>query len=253
MGIDIGSFRNDDAQAITIGNYANEMTALYVCQTPGIDPPFFRDEAVSNGVGPVTRIQLTFGILFGDFDMDSRLDILSCNGHLEADIQAVQSSQNYRQSPQLLWNCGQDYDTEFVPLEEASLTGDFTKPMVGRGAARADIDGDGDLDLLLFSAGEAPRLLRNDQATGNHWLRIIVRRKNNVSPIGTTVRLTLEDGQTLTRTVMPTCSYQSQSELPLSFGLGQQPKIASAEVILPGEQPKPFDIEGLDRVLELEL
>ena len=171
MGIDWGDFSNDEALGLAIGNFANEMTALYVCQTPGMPEPVFRDEAVSNGIGPVTRTELTFGVLFADFDLDSRLDILACNGHLEEDIQKVQSSQHYEQPPQLLWNCGSDYDSEFMVASEDKTGSAFTKRMVGRGAARADIDGDGDIDVLLFSSGGKPRLLRNDQKLGNHWLR----------------------------------------------------------------------------------
>lgn len=235
MGIDIACFRNSDALGITIGNFANEMTALYVCQTPGF--PNFRDEAVSNGIGPVTRTELTFGVMFADLDLDQRLDIVACNGHLEEDIQKVQSSQTYEQPPQILWNCGPEYDNEFMIVPEENTGTQFAKRMVGRGAARADIDNDGDLDLLLFSSGGKPRLLRNDQTTGNHWVRFkLIGSSVNLDAIGTTVRLTLPDDTVLTRTVMPTCSYQSQSELPLTFGLGECDSLKSAEVTWPNGQ-----------------
>ncbi|MFY9253144.1 MAG: CRTAC1 family protein [Fuerstiella sp.] len=250
MGIDAACFRNSDAVGITIGNFANEMTALYVCQTPGMAEPVFRDEAVSNGIGPVTRTELTFGVLFADFDLDSRLDILACNGHLEEDIQKVQSSQHYEQPPQLLWNCGSDYDSEFMVASEDKTGSAFTKRMVGRGAARADIDGDGDIDVLLFSSGGKPRLLRNDQKLGNHWLRFkLTGTKTNKDAIGAVVQVVLPDDSVLTRTVMPTCSYQSQSELPLTFGLGEANEIKSAKVIWPRGSESTIDVPNVDTTI----
>lgn len=235
MGIDTACFRNTDAIAIAIGNFATEMTALYVSQAPGSPIPVFRDEAVSNGLGPLTRTDLKFGVLFLDADLDGRLDLFENNGHLEEDIQVVQASQHYEQSPHLLWNCGPDADSEFVMLSEQKTSADFMKRMVGRGASMADIDGDGDLDLVLFSSGGSPRLLRNDQQSGNHWLRVRLKGTScNRDAIGAQVDLTLPDGTVLVRTVMPTRSYQSQVELPVTFGLGQAAEFQSLKIHWPG-------------------
>lgn len=252
MGIDAAHFRNSDTIGITIGNFANEMTALYVCQTPGLDTPIFRDEAVSNGIGPVTRVELTFGVLFADLDLDGRLDIFGCNGHLEEDIRKVQASQHYEQPPQLLWNCGPEYDNEFMVVPEDKTSNGFVKPMVGRGATQADIDNDGDVDLLLFASGGRPRLLRNDQQTGNHWLRIKLHGSRcNKDAIGATVRLTLPDDTVLTQTVMPTCSYQSQRELVLTFGLGVAKTVKSASVKWPGSDEARIVIDAVNQMVEV--
>lgn len=252
MGLDFASFRNSAAVGIAIGNFATEMTALYVCQNPGMDMPVFRDEAVSNGIGPVTRTDLKFGVLFLDADLDGRLDLFENNGHLEEDISIVQSSQQYEQPPHLLWNCGPEEETEFVMLGENKTSADFAKRMVGRGAAMADIDADGDLDLVLFASGARPRLLRNDQASGHHWLRVRLQGvSSNRDGIGAQLELLLADGTRQFRTVMPTRSYQSQVELPVTFGLGKNTTIRELKVTWPGGRQQMVVPESVDRQIDV--
>ena len=252
MGIDTACFRNSDAVGIAIGNFATEMTALYVCQTPGATIPIFRDEAVSNGIGPVTRTDLKFGILFIDADLDGRLDLFENNGHLEEDIKVVQASQQYEQPPHLLWNCGTEFDNEFIMLSEAKTGADFQKRMVGRGAAMADIDADGDLDLILFSSGGKPRLLRNDQKSGHHWLRLRLRgTKCNKDAIGAVVNVTLPNSTVLSRTVMPTRSYQSQTELPVTFGLGSAELVKEIAIRWPDGTSQKLSGISVDQQLEV--
>jgi hypothetical protein len=252
MGIDAACFRNTAALGIAIGNFATEMTALYVCQTPGQPFPMFRDEAVSNGIGPVTRTDLKFGVLFLDADLDGRLDLFENNGHLEEDISLVQSSQQYEQPPHLLWNCGTKFDNEFVMLPKEKTSEDFMIRMVGRGASMADIDGDGDLDLVLFSSGGRPRLLRNDQSLGHHWLRFKLHGStSNKDAIGAEVRLALPDGTVLQRTVMPTRSYQSQVELPVTFGLGSVAQVKEVTVRWPDGEQQTVEVQKLDQMIEV--
>jgi hypothetical protein len=158
MGIDVARHRNDGALGIAIGNFANEMTALYVSQ--GRDG-LYADEAIPEGIGPASRLPLKFGVFFFDYDLDGWLDLLSANGHLEEEISKIQKSQHYRQPAQLFWNSGAT-EGGFVEIHADRAGPDLFQPLVGRGSAYADLDGDGDLDVVLFQAHGAPLLLRND-------------------------------------------------------------------------------------------
>lgn len=248
MGIDTAHFRNSDQIGIAIGNFATEMTALYVSQGRTLQ---FTDEAVPSGLGPQTRMELTFGTLFCDLDLDGRLDLVAANGHLEDEINRVQPSQHYAQPPHVFWNCGTHEATEFVPVSKEKCGADFLKPLVGRGAACADLDGDGDLDLLLAAIGSPPRLLRNDQQTGHHWLRVeLTGKKSNRPAIGAKIELRLAD-RTLYGQVMPTRSYLSQTELPVTFGLGSSDHIEEMTVIWPGGKRQSVKEPGVDSVLRI--
>lgn len=246
MGIDTAWFRNSSAVGIAIGNFSNEMTALYVAKTKDLQ---FRDEAVANGLGPASRIELKFGVLFADLDLDCRQDLFSANGHLEIEINKVQSSQHYEQSPHLFWNCGPDSATEFELVVAAKTGTDFVKPNVGRGAAYADIDGDGDLDLLISSSGQAPRLLRNDQTLGHHWVRFQLTggEKINRDAIGAVVEVRTGN-VTQRRQVMPTRSYLSQVELPVTFGLGSAEKVDDVRIRWPDGSTQELNDVGIDKL-----
>ena len=229
MGLDTADFRNDGSLGIAIGNFANEMTALYVSQQ---EPLQFADEAIVSGIGPKSRTALTFGVLFLDYDLDGRLDLLTANGHIEQEIQKVQASQHYEQAPHLFWNAGVGGRTTFVPVA-AGAGGDLFRPMVARGVAAADIDGDGDLDLVLTGVAGPPRLLRNDQKTGHHWVRLaLTGTASNRDAIGAVIELTV-GGDTLRRAVMPTRGYLSQSELPVTFGLGDRTSVDEVRIRWP--------------------
>jgi enediyne biosynthesis protein E4 len=242
MGIDAAAFRNDLSIGVAIGNFANEMSALYVSRSRNLQ---FYDAAVANGFGPATRLELTFGVLFLDFDLDGRLDIFQSNGHLEDQIAKVQASQHYEQAPQLFWNAGSQYPTEFMKCKEADTGSDFQSPLVGRGSSYADIDGDGDLDIVIVACGQKPRLLRNDQSLGNHWLRVKLEGSGgNKHGIGALV--TLERGEAIqTRRISPTRSYLSQVELPVTFGLGTQAAIDRVTIQWPdGKIQKISDVKA---------
>lgn len=252
MGIDAAHFRNNDSVGITIGNFSNEMTALYVASDNAMQ---FVDEAISSGLGPTTRLSLTFGIFFFDYDLDGRLDLFASNGHLEQDINRVQPSQFYEQPPQLFWNCGSQFDTEFLQVSKEVIGTEFTQPLVGRGSAYADIDSDGDLDLVIATTGQKPRLLRNDQELKHHWIRFAIQGdQSNLNAIGSLVEVDL-GSEVLRRRITPTKSYLSQSELPVTFGLGQEDEIKEVRITWPDGTTRvveEFELQTTNRIEKAE-
>jgi len=248
MGIDVSRFRDNGALGIAIGNFANEMTALYVSYQ---DQMQFMDEAVSTGLGPNSRIELKFGVFFWDYDLDGRLDLFTANGHIEDDINRVQSSQHYEQPPHVFWNCGSQHDTEFLPVTEKHCGPDLLRPLVGRGASYADIDGDGDLDVVITAIGRPPRLLRNDLRSKNSWLRFkLTGTHSNREAIGAWIEVALDD-RILRRQVMPTRSYLSQVELPVTIGLGAISHVSRVTVHWPDGSQQDIKIDGLNRTYDV--
>ena len=118
MGVDAGYYRNDAELGFAIGNFANEMTSLYISQG---DPSLYADEAIGEGVGAPSRVMLSFGLLFLDYDLDGRLDILQANDHLESEINRVDPSQTYEQATQLFWNAGPESRQGFLPVAPVDI------------------------------------------------------------------------------------------------------------------------------------
>jgi hypothetical protein len=244
MGVDTSRFTADGKLGVGIGNFANEMTALYV--ENGVN---FTDEAISWGVGPASRLLLKFGLFFFDYDLDGRPDLLTSNGHLEEEISKVQASQSYRQPAQLFWNAG---DAGFLNVSTNRAGSDLFAPIVGRGSAFADVDRDGDLDVVLTQVGGAPVLLRNDQQLNHHFVRLkLVGTKSPRDAQGAWVKLTA-GGKPQWAQVMPTKSYLSSSEPVLTFGLGANTKIDSLEVHWPSGARQTLDTLPVDQLTVLE-
>jgi enediyne biosynthesis protein E4 len=213
MGTDAADIDDSGWPSLVIGNFTNESMALYKDDASGL----FVDESARSGIAPMTVQSLTFGCFFMDYDLDGRLDIVAANGHVSDDIAVVQPTLRYAQPMGLYRNIG---NRKFEDVS-AKLGVAIKKPVVGRGLAYADFDNDGDLDLVITANNGPARLLRNDNANQNDVLRVkLIGTKSNRDAIGARVTLT-GAGAPLTRMVKGGSSYLSQSELPLTFGLGK--------------------------------
>jgi enediyne biosynthesis protein E4 len=155
-------------------------------------------------------------VFFFDYDLDGHPDIFAANGHIEEEIGRVQPKVQYKQIPLMFRNLGKGRFESVGP----SLGPAFNVAQVARGAAYADVDGDGDLDILITTNHGPARLLRNDGGNKNHWLTVrTVGTKSNRDGIGAIVRVEDAAGTTI-QTVHSGSSYCSQSDLALTFGLG---------------------------------
>jgi hypothetical protein len=236
MGIDAADYDDSGRESLMIGNFSNEMVALYHNEGRGL----FIDDAAAAGIGQPSLLTLAFGCFFFDFDLDGRLDIFVANGHVADEINRVQPSVTYAQSPHLFRGIGEGR----FEVYDGRVGADLPRPRVARGAAYADYDGDGDLDIALSVNGGPAILLRNDGGNANGWVRLKLRGgAANRDGIGALVRLT-SGGRTASRVVRSASSYASQSEMVLTFGLGGAsggtPSTVDVEVTWPGGKRQRF-------------
>jgi len=226
MGVDAADYDGSGRPSLIIGNFSNEMMALYHNEGNGL----FIDEAPRSAVGRASLLTLTFGCFFFDYDLDGRPDIFAANGHVADDIEHVQSRVTYAQRPHLFYNTGQKSFEDATAASGAALQ----RPMVARGAAYGDYDNDGDLDILVTVNNGPARLLRNDGGNRNNMLRVqTIGTTSNRDGIGARVDVVVRGGASLWQIVKTGSSYASQSELPLTFGLGRATDVDSIKVRWP--------------------
>jgi enediyne biosynthesis protein E4 len=232
MGVDTGDYENSGKPGVAITNFDNEMIGLYRATRPGT----YDDISVAAGVGLPSRSTLGFGCAFADVDLDGLLDLVVVNGHIDETVRNIRGNVGYAQAPQLFLNLGAG---KFRDV--AGEIGDaFAKPIVGRGLAYADFDRDGDLDLLITTNNGPAYLYRNENAAGNNSIRFhVVGTKSNRDGIGAIVRIFYE-GQSQIRMVKGGSSYLSQSELPVSFGVGKRTQIERAVIDWPSGRTEEF-------------
>ena len=238
MGITCSRFRNDLQTAVAIGNFANEMSAFFVAADD--KDPLFIDEAPAVGIGAATRDRLTFGMTFADLDLDGFEDLIAANGHVEPEISRVQASQSHAQPLDLFWNEGRQRRGRFQRLGVEQCGAGVFEPMVGRGLAVADVDGDGDLDFLVTANGGRPRLFINEKPAGRS-LRLDLRLPGGRrTAVGAVVELSTQAGRQMRR-VAPGGSYLSASETTLTFGLGDETEARSLKIRWPDGRTQEID------------
>jgi hypothetical protein len=216
MGVDVADFDNSGAPGVAITNFDNEMIGLYRASGGGN----YADAATQSGVGLASKDKLGFGCAFVDADLDGSLDLAVVNGHIDDTVRNVRNV-GYAQPPELFLNNGKGAFRDVA----SEIGGGFGQPKVGRGLAYGDFDRDGDADILMTTNNGPAFLFRNDQLAGNRSIRVrFVGTQSNRDAIGTSVRI-FHGGSSQSRLVKGGSSYLSQSELPVTFGLGKRDKV----------------------------
>ncbi len=233
MGIDVGVVDDTGEETIFVGNFSNEMIGVYRDLGNGS----YVDRAAISRIGNPSLLFLTFGVFLFDVDLDFDLDLLGVNGHVQPQIEEVQQAVTFRQSTLLFRNVG---DGRFEDISKESGA-PLQEKVVGRGAAYADYDQDGDLDILLVNNNAPAKLLRNDSQSQNRFLRVQLQGTiSNRDGIGARVTAFIGDRK-LPIYVKTGSTYLSQSELPLTFGSGRSPQIDRLVVEWPSGKRQEFN------------
>jgi hypothetical protein len=231
MGVDAADFDNSGTVGLAITNFEGEMIGLYKPESGG-----YRDIATQAGVGSQSRDRLGFGCLFADLDLDGRLDLVVANGHIDDTVRNIRGNVGHAQPPHLFLNQG---DARFVDVA-SSVGPTFAQPRVGRGLAYGDFDRDGDVDLLMTTNNGPAVLFRNDRTGDNRSLRFrLVGTTSNRDAIGASVRIFHADGSQ-SRMVRSGSSYLSQSERPVTFGVGRRDRVERVVVTWPSGRTEEF-------------
>ncbi|WP_149499937.1 CRTAC1 family protein [Roseiconus lacunae] len=238
LGLDSSVFREDETIAIVIANSTDKPNSFFIA------PPrrsAFVDAAGYNGFGSAANSQSAIGAFFFDVDLDGRLDVLTTHGGYGSSSEPA--------VPQVFWNAGRDAEAELIRLE--NLGESFERPINARGASFGDFDNDGDQDLVVLARGETAKFFRNDQSSGHHYLRLrLIGKRPSNDAVGAQVTV-IAGGQKQTRIVHSARGYLSQSEIELTFGLGEISKVDQVTVRWPDGASQVVSITGVDDQVEV--
>jgi len=243
MGVDAADYDRSGRPHLLVGNFSNQMLGLY-----HNDGNVFVDEAPRSAVGRASLLRLAFGVFFFDYDLDGWLDMFVANGHIEEEIGRIQAKVSYQQPPLVFRNTGHGLFEETTGRLGAALAA----PLVARGAAYGDFDRDGDLDVVVTTNDGPAHLYRNDGGNGNRWLAVrLIGSRANRDGIGAVVRVQSASGAQW-QTVRSGSSYCSQSDLALTFGIGQDPAVTRVAVEWPSGTRQEFREVAVNRLVTID-
>jgi hypothetical protein len=225
MGTDAADATGSGRMDLTVTHLDMQLARFY----QNLGDQTFDDATLRSKIGYATYHMSGFGTRFMDYDNDGARDLFMANGHVLDNIQRYHADTRYAEPKLMFRNNGHGVFENVSDL----LGPDFQLPRVSRGAAAADFDNDGDLDILVNNNGQAPQLLRNDGGNSNHWLQILlIGTKSNRDGVGARVKvsagnLILHDQR------KGGMSYQSAQDPRLHFGLGPHSNVDAIEIFWP--------------------
>ncbi len=241
MGVDLGVVDSSGNVSIFVGNFSSEMVGVYTHTASGS----FMDRATMSKVGYSSLNTLTFGLFLADLDLDGDLDLFLANGHVQEHIAEVVEGVTFRQPAQMFLNNG---GGSYVEVQAAD--GVLTRPMVARGAAYGDYDGDGDLDILIVENDGPAHLWRNDVPDGRYLRVSLEGTMSNRDGIGARIIAVIDDLR-MERRIRSGSSYLSESERVATFGLGEHAAVDSLIVSWPSGTIDRFEDVDASRHLRI--
>lgn len=237
MGIAAGDFDNDGRLDLIKTNFAGDYPNLYRNIGEGI----FEDRVIQAGLA-VNPQYVAWGVGFVDFDNDGWLDIFQVNGHVFPELERKPGGEPFK-NPRLLYrNLG---GGKFEDVSAIAGPG-VAQRASSRGAAFADFDNDGNVDVLIMNMHEAPSLLRNDSTSGNSWLQV------RLAGVGMGAVVTVEaGGRKQAQTLLSQSSFLSYNGRRLYFGLGKATRVDALTVVWPSGRTEHFTVDGVNRLLKL--
>jgi enediyne biosynthesis protein E4 len=243
MGTDVEDFDGDGWPDVIVTTLSLERYALF----RGAGRGRFEYASHATGVGRATLQKAGWGTKFIDFDNDGRRDLFVAQGHVLDTVSGARQGFDYLQAPLMLRNQGPSFSDV-----SASLGPAFARPAAGRGAAFADLDDDGDIDIVIANLDSPPTILRNDDRNANRWLTVSLRgTRSNRDGIGAIVTVVDDQGRTQSGVCSTASSYQSASDRRVHFGLGGASGVQRVEVRWPSGTVQVLKEIAADRILEI--
>jgi hypothetical protein len=243
MGVDAADVDGSGRLDLLVTNYSQEYNTLY----HNTGAASYQDVTRARGLAEPTLLSLAFGVRFLDVDLDGAMDIMYANGHVMDNVERLYPGVTYAEPVQLFHNDGTGHFTDI----SAASGEPFHRPIVARGLAAADVDGDGLEEILIARTDGPALLLRNPGPPRGHWLRVRLQgRTPNVQAIGARVTV-VSDERRWFQEVRSGSSYLSQSELALTFGIGPRVRVDRVEVRWPAGKTETFRVSGVDRQVTL--
>jgi tetratricopeptide (TPR) repeat protein len=243
MGSDLRDVDNDGHLDLFVTDLANEGFLLF--RHAGTH---FEDVSNLSGITRLTLPYAGWSNPVADYNNDGWKDLFSANGHVIDNIEQIQG-RSYRQGNALLLNRGNGTFDDV----SAKAGPDLTRPGAHRGAAFADFDNDGRLDLVVTALGERAKLLRNVSEPEGRWLMLrLVGRTSNRDGLGTVVRLTLDDGRVLMSHATTSVGFASSSDPRVHFGVPRNRTVERVSLQWPSGAFQTIERPALNQILTVE-